>query len=65
MGAVVSWYYCLVHQKVEPEEGCANAERMGPYATEQDADHALQLAQERNEAFDSDRICIGLGYVSA
>jgi len=54
MGAVVSWYYCLVHQKVEPEEGCANAERMGPYATEQDADHALQLAQERNEAFDSD-----------
>ena len=54
MGAVVRWYYCLVHQKVEPEEGCANAERMGPYATEQEADHALQLAQERNEAFDAD-----------
>jgi hypothetical protein len=54
MGAVVSWYYCLVHQKVEPEEGCANAERMGPYDTEQEADHALQLAQERNEAFDAD-----------
>ena len=30
----MSWYYCLVHQQVEPEEGCANAERLGPYATE-------------------------------
>jgi len=54
MGAPVSWYYCLVHQKVEPEEGCANAERMGPYATEPEAQHALELAHERNEAFDSD-----------
>ena len=44
MGAVVSWYYCLVHQKVEPEEGCANAERMGPYATEQEAREAYLAA---------------------
>ena len=42
MGVVVSWYYCLVHQKVEPQDGCANAERLGPYATEQEAEHALQ-----------------------
>jgi hypothetical protein len=54
MGAVMSWYYCLVHQQVEPEEGCANAERMGPYETEAEAEHALELAKERNEAFDAD-----------
>ncbi len=50
----MSWYYCLVHQRVEPEEGCANAERLGPYATEAEAQSALERAQERNEAFDAD-----------
>lgn len=54
MGAHVSWYYCLAHQRVEPEEGCANAERMGPYATEEEAHHALERAHERNEAYDAD-----------
>jgi len=48
----MSWYYCLVHQKVEPEEGCPNAERLGPFATEEQAAGALDLARERNEAFD-------------
>jgi hypothetical protein len=54
IGAAMSWYYCLVHQRVEPEEGCANAERLGPYATEAEAQHALELAKQRNEAFDRD-----------
>jgi hypothetical protein len=50
----VSWYYCLVHQKVEPEAGCPNAERLGPFATEAEAAQALELAHERNAAFDED-----------
>jgi hypothetical protein len=50
----MSYYYCLVHQRVEPEAGCANAERMGPYATEAEAENALELAKHRNEAFDAD-----------
>ena len=50
----MSWYYCLEHQRVEPEEGCANAERMGPYPTEEAAHHALERAAERNAAFDED-----------
>jgi hypothetical protein len=50
----MNWYYCLVHQRVEPEDGCANAERLGPYPTEAAAGHALELARERNEAFDRD-----------
>ena len=52
-GSDMSWYFCLVHQRVEPEEGCANAERLGPYGTEAEAQHALDLAKQRNEAFDS------------
>ncbi|MDP1876703.1 MAG: hypothetical protein Q8M17_03985 [Actinomycetota bacterium] len=50
----MSWYYCLVHQRVEPELGCPNAERMGPYDTEAEAEQALERAKERNEAFDAD-----------
>ena len=53
-GRDMSWYYCLVHQRVEPELGCANAERLGPYDTEAEAAHALELAKDRNEAFDAD-----------
>lgn len=52
-GISMSWYYCLAHQAVEPELGCANAERMGPYATEGEAAQALQTAHERNEEYDS------------
>jgi hypothetical protein len=50
----MSWYYCLVHQKVEPEEGCANAERLGPFDTEAAAGAALDTARDRNAAYDAD-----------
>jgi len=49
----MSWYYCLVHQDVEPELGCANAERMGPYQTEQEAAEAMETAHRRNEEYDA------------
>lgn len=50
----MAWYYCLEHQRVEPDDGCANAERMGPYETESEAAGALERAAERNAEFDSD-----------
>ena len=50
----MSWYYCLEHQKVEPEDGCPNAERMGPYESEAAASQAMELAQQRSEAWDSE-----------
>lgn len=48
----MKWYYCLVHKRVEPEEGCAHSERMGPYDTEDQAAHAMELAHKRNEEWD-------------
>ncbi len=48
----MSWYYCLVHKRVEPQDGCPNSERLGPYETEAEATHALELAAERSAAFD-------------
>ncbi len=50
----MDWYYCLHHQQVEQEDGCPNAERMGPYATETEAANALATAAVRNDAYDSD-----------
>jgi hypothetical protein len=45
----MKWYYCLVHNRVEQEKGCANSERLGPYETEEQASHAFEIARKRNE----------------
>jgi len=48
------FWYCLNHHRVEPADGCANSSRLGPYATEAEAERALEKVQERNEAWDND-----------
>ena len=48
------WWFCLRHQTVEQGAGCANSERMGPYATSQEAAASLSLAAERTEQWDHD-----------
>jgi hypothetical protein len=50
----MSWFYCLEHMKSEPEDGCRNSERMGPYATQVEAAAAIEHAAERNAAFDAE-----------
>ncbi|GAA2851543.1 hypothetical protein GCM10010517_09160 [Streptosporangium fragile] len=45
------WWFCLKHMAVEPEEGCPNKDRMGPYETREAAAGALRTAAERNEAW--------------
>lgn len=48
------WWFCLKHQTVEHGSSCANTERMGPYATRDEAEGALATAAERTEKWDSD-----------
>jgi len=43
------WYFCLRHQRVEPEAGCAHRDRLGPFDSRAEAEHALDRARERNE----------------
>jgi hypothetical protein len=50
---VAQWWYCLVHQKVEPETGCPNSERLGPFDTADEASHALEVAAKRNEEWEA------------
>ncbi len=49
----MKWYYCLLHNRVEPEKGCANSERLGPYDSEDQAAHAFDIARKRNEDWDA------------
>jgi hypothetical protein len=47
-----TWWYCLTHQTVEHGAGCPNKERLGPYATQEEAAHALDTVRRRNEEWD-------------
>ncbi|MEV0279330.1 hypothetical protein AB0I22_23490 [Streptomyces sp. NPDC050610] len=48
------WYYCLQHGKVEEGPECRAADRMGPYATREEAAHAMETAADRNREWQSD-----------
>jgi hypothetical protein len=46
------WWFNLRTQQVEEGQGDPNSERLGPYATREEADGVLARMRERNEAFD-------------
>ena len=48
------YWFCLKHHTVEGVDGCRSQDRLGPYATADEAAHALDKVAERNEAWDSD-----------
>ena len=48
------FWYCLKHHRVEHENLCSYADRLGPYPTEAEASRALEKVKERNEAWDND-----------
>ncbi len=47
------WWFCLKHHTVEPDAGCRAKDRLGPYATREEAEHALEIARRRNEEWDA------------
>jgi len=47
------WWFCLTHDRVEKGDGCPNKERLGPYATEQEAATVLQRTADRTAAEDA------------
>jgi hypothetical protein len=48
------WWYCLKHQTVEGDTGCANVDRMGPYGSRDEAARAMETAAAKTEAWDHD-----------
>ncbi len=49
-----TYWFCLEHHRVEGEDGCRSADRLGPYATRAEAERALDKVAERNETWDND-----------
>jgi hypothetical protein len=48
------WWFCTRHMRVEPADTtCLPKDLLGPYATEQEAAHALDKVKERNAAWDA------------
>ncbi|GGX52816.1 hypothetical protein [Streptomyces minutiscleroticus] len=48
------WYYCLEHKKVEEGPECPAKERLGPYATREEAQRAVETAAERTAQWEND-----------
>ena len=45
------FFYCLRHHRVEGPVGCKAKDRLGPFATAEEAQNALQKVKERNAAW--------------
>jgi hypothetical protein len=48
------WWYSLTRQTVEDDDGpTPGKDRLGPYATREEAARALETVQKRNEEWDA------------
>jgi hypothetical protein len=47
------WYYCIKHGAVEQDQVCPARDRLGPYATADEAAHALDRVRERNQEWEN------------
>lgn len=49
------YWWCLRHKRVESGDNmCAARHRLGPFDTPAEAERALELVRERNEAWDAE-----------
>lgn len=47
------WWFNLRTREAEHGSGAPNMERLGPFATKEEAEMALEHARERSEAWDA------------
>jgi hypothetical protein len=48
------WWFCLKHHTVEDDDGpCPGKDRLGPFATPEEASRALEIVRRRNEEWDA------------
>lgn len=48
------WYDLKTHSVVTDDNDLKAVDRLGPYATREEAERALELVEERNKAWDED-----------
>ncbi|UQX87295.1 hypothetical protein M6D93_13410 [Jatrophihabitans telluris] len=49
-----TWWYCEEHHRAERFADCNSDRRIGPFATEAQADRALQTIAERERHYDAE-----------
>ena len=49
----MEWWWCLTHAAVEEGPGCPNKERLGPYASREQAEQAPARTRARTEQQDA------------
>ncbi|WP_028661006.1 SPOR domain-containing protein [Nocardioides insulae] len=53
-GEPEEFFFCLKHHRVEGTEGCRGKDRLGPYPTRAEAEHALEKVAQRNDEWEHD-----------
>ena len=54
-GAGGAYFWCLRHRRVESAaDACPENNRLGPYATRDEAEHAMAKVAERNAEWDAE-----------
>jgi hypothetical protein len=48
------WYFCLKHNTVEDRDGCPLRDRLGPYATREEAARAVESVHEREARLEAE-----------
>jgi hypothetical protein len=48
------WYDLKTSSAVQDDKAGKVTDRLGPYATREEAEHAMEKVAERNESFDND-----------
>jgi hypothetical protein len=49
------YYWCISHRRVETgDDVCQATDRLGPYASAEEAEHALERVRLRNETWDAE-----------
>lgn len=49
----MQWYFCLDHDRAEPEgEACKADNRLGPYASREEAEAWRERVESRNDDWD-------------
>jgi hypothetical protein len=47
------FWYCVKHHAVEGADGCDPIDRLGPYGSREEAEHALEKAEQRNQEWEA------------
>ena len=54
-GSGARYYWCTRHHRVETDtDACPARHLLGPYSSASDAENALRLVEQRNEAWDAE-----------